>query len=63
MSQTGKYISHFKAHVQQLNNKNVINTERRKIPRKYNCGKLYVQKKLKSCVSITVRVQIGPINK
>ena len=26
-------------------------------------GKLYVQKKLKSCVAITVRVQIGPINK
>lgn len=40
MSQTGKYISHFKVHVQQLNNKNAINTERRKIPRKYNCGKI-----------------------
>ena len=40
MSQTGKYISHFKVHVQQLNNKNAINAERRKIPWKYNCGKL-----------------------
>lgn len=43
MSQTGKYISHFKVHVQQLNNKNAINAinkQRRKIPRKYNCGKL-----------------------
>ena len=48
MSQTGKYISHFKVHVQQLNNKNAINTERKKIPRKYNCGKLQVYKKLKS---------------